>query len=239
LHPYSDGELDLVRHLQIEHHLAECAACAERQLGLRLVRDAVASAPLYHRAPDSLRRRLAGRPRHRPAVAFAAAAGIVLLAGAALTAGFLWSRSAAGEERLLEPVVAGHVRSLQVDHLTDVASSDRHTVKPWFPGRLDFSPPVPDLSSDGYTLTGGRMDYLADRPVAALVYHRGGHVLNLFTWPAGDDGEKPVRSFDRQGFHVCQWRRLGMTYWVVSDLNARDLGVFARLFQERSSALPP
>jgi anti-sigma factor RsiW len=251
LHPYSDGELDLVRHLQVEHHLADCGECAERERGLRLIREAVASGAPYHRAPDSLRARLqtpppppatpAGRARRQRAVLFAAtAAGVALLVGASLTAGVLLSRSGpSAEDRLAEQVVAGHVRSLQVAHLTDVASSDRHTVKPWFRGKVDFSPPVPELTPQGYPLSGGRLDYLADRPVAALVYHRRDHAINVFTWPAADDGERPVRSLHRQGFHIRHWQRSGMTHWVISDLNLQELNEFVRLFREQTAAPPP
>jgi anti-sigma factor RsiW len=169
----------------------------------------------------------------------ATAAGLAILIGASLAAGVLWSRSNAAENRLAEQVVAGHVRSLQVAHLTDVASSDRHTVKPWFRGKLDFSPQVPDLSAHGYVLSGGRLDYLADRPVAALVYHRRDHAINVFSWPAADDAERPVRSLHRQGFNVRHWQRSGMTYWVVSDLNAQELDEFVRLFQGHTAAPPP
>ncbi|MDB5309016.1 MAG: anti-sigma factor [Gemmataceae bacterium] len=252
LHPYSDGELDLVRHLQIEHHLAECAACAEHQLGLRRLREALASAPLYHHAPDALRARLAAdlrsapatpsrRGRRRPrALLWATAAGIGLVAAAAVTTGALLSRaSTSAETKLVEQVVAGHVRSLQADHLTDVASSDRHTVKPWFRGKLDYSPQVPDLAGEGYPLSGGRLDYLADRPVAALVYHRRLHAINVFTWPAPDADETPVRALARQGFHVCYWQRAGMAYWVISDLNAQELDEFAGLLRQHSAAPPP
>src|SRR5205823_2962408 len=182
-------ELDLVRHVQVERHLAGCGECADRERGLRALREAVASGVPYHRAPDALRARLqaappppaapAGRRRRRPSAWFAAtAAGVALVTGAALTAGVLVSRSgASAEDRLAEQVVAGHVRSLQVAHLTDVASSDRHTVKPWFRGKVDFAPPVPDLAPHGYVLSGGRLDYLAGRPVAALVYHRRDHAI--------------------------------------------------------------
>jgi anti-sigma factor RsiW len=250
LHPYSDGDLDLVRCLQVEHHLAECVECAERGRGLRLLREAVASGAPYHRAPDALRARLqatspptpaARRGRRRPsAVVAATAAGVAVLAVAALTAGLLRSRSgASAEDRLAEQVAAGHVRSLQVDHLTDVASSDRHTVKPWFQRKVDYSPQVPDLSPHGYVLTGGRMDYLADRPVAALVYHRRDHAINLFTWPAADGADRPVRSLHRQGFHLRWWQESGMTYWVISDLNAPELDEFVRLFREHAASPPP
>ena len=132
-------------------------------------------------------------------------------------------------------VIAAHARSLQVNHLTDVVSTDRHTVKPWFRDKLDFSPQVPDLSAEGFALSGGRLDYLADRSVAALVYQRGKHTINVFTWPATNDADTPVRNFSRQGFHIREWQRSGMNYWVVSDLNDEDLDQFVRLFREHSA----
>jgi anti-sigma factor RsiW len=118
-----------------------------------------------------------------------------------------------------------------------VASSDRHTVKPWFRGKLDFSPQVPDLTPQGYSLSGGRLDYLTDRPVAALVYYRRLHAINLFTWPAADDDVKPVRGLARQGFHIRYWQRGGMSYWAISDLNEQEFDEFVRLFQEHSERL--
>jgi len=246
LHPYCDGELDLVRHLQIEHHLAECAECAEREQGLRLLHTALTSAPLYHRAPDALRARL--RDESRPAIAHggrpwaprrlvATAAGIALLVAAALAA-VMYRSGAAAEDRLADRVVVGHVRALQVDHVTDVASSDRHTVKPWFLGKLDFSPQVVDLSASGYALTGGRLDYLTDRPVAALVYHRRRHVINVFTWPATGTDERPVGALQRQGFHIRSWQRAGMVYWAISDLNDQELDDFVRLLRESAPPAP-
>jgi anti-sigma factor RsiW len=253
LHPFVDGELDLVRHLQIEHHLADCGECAEREHGMRQLREALAAPRLRYRAPDALRSKLesalarqsdsAPAPPARPwkrktAALVAAAAGAVLLVAASLTAGLLLSRPST-EERLIEQVVAGHVRSLQVAHATDVASSDRHTVKPWFLGKVDFSPQVPDLSPHGYVLTGGRLDYLIDHPVAALVYRRRDHLINVFTWAVADAAdERPVRSLHRQGFHIRHWQRSGMTYWVVSDLNPQDLDEFVHLLP-MSATNPP
>jgi anti-sigma factor RsiW len=236
---YFDGELDLVRHVQIEAHLAECNGCAEQEKQLRSLRSALSSPSLYYRAPAALRTRLdlpaSPVPRsHRRSLVQRAllAAGSLLLIGISATFGVLLSRTGTtAEDRLTEWVVAGHVRSLQVDHLTDVASSDRHTVKPWFRGKIDFAPAVLDLAPMGYALTGGRLDYLVDRPVAALVYHRRLHAINLFLWPAGNEEEKAVRGLTRQGFHLRRWQQSGIICWAISDLNDEELDEFVRLVQ--------
>jgi len=239
LHPYSDGELDLVRQIEIEEHLVGCADCAEQEKRLRSLRAAIASPLLYHRAPAALRSRIpfatppVTRVQGRSSVHIAAiAAGVLLLVGASGVIGMLFSRAGTStDDRLAELVIAGHVRSLQAEHLKDVASTDRHTVKPWFRGKLDFSPQVPDLTPQGYALSGGRLDYLDNRPVAALVYNRRLHVINLFEWPVASDEEKAVRSFARQGFHIRSWQRSGMIYWAISDLNDQEFDEFVRLFQ--------
>jgi anti-sigma factor RsiW len=247
LEPYSDGELDLVRRVEIEEHLAGCDECIEQEKRLRALRDVVSSPSLYHRAPAALRTRIqpatpppAGRRRWSLWQLAAVAAAIALLIGTSATVGMLLSRPAVSDDdRLAELVVAGHVRSLQVDHLKDVASTDRHTVKPWLVEKLDFSPQVPDLSEQGYILSGARLDYLTDRPVAALVYKRRLHVINVFTWRGADGEDRPVREFARQGFNVRSWQRAGMTYWVVSDLNGHELDEFVDLFEEQLPALRP
>jgi anti-sigma factor RsiW len=117
------------------------------------------------------------------------------------------------------------------NHLTDVSSSDQHTVKPWFNGRLDFSPPVKDLTDRGFPLVGGRLDYLSDRPVAALVYRRQQHFINLFIWPVTSDPDGEKRIMTRQGYHLIHWTGAGMTYWAVSDLNVGELQEFVRILQ--------
>jgi anti-sigma factor RsiW len=249
LHPYSDGELDLVRQLQIEHHLAECVACAERLRALRQLRDAIAAAALFHRAPNGLRARLQTAPatpapqRHKRRVLVLAvtAAGIVLVLASCLTAGIVWARATAladqatalAENRVAEQVIASHVRSLQVTHLLDKPSSDRHVVKPWFQDKLDFSPQVPDLRAHDYILAGGRLDYLTNRPVAALIYKCRSHVINVFIWPT--ESEQPVRALQKQGFQLRSWQRAGMAYWVISDLNGEELDQFVRLLGEGAS----
>ncbi|MBO0727073.1 MAG: anti-sigma factor, partial [Blastocatellia bacterium] len=136
---------------------------------------------------------------------------------------------------LTQEVVSSHVRSLMASHLTDVSSSDQHTVKPWFNGKLDFSPPVKDLTDRGFPLVGGRLDYLNNQPVAALVYRRQLHFINLFIWPSTSAGDVEERPEARQGYHLIHWTMAGMTYWAVSDLNAGELQEFVRILQNQSA----
>ena len=135
-------------------------------------------------------------------------------------------------------VLASHVRSLMPGHLTDVASSNQHNVKPWFNGRLDYSPPVYDLSEAGFPLVGGRVDYVGNRAVAVLVYQRRQHLISLYVWPsaldAGGDVERAPEQ-PRQGYHVLSWTSDGMTRWAISDLNERELREFAQLEQRADS----
>jgi anti-sigma factor RsiW len=248
LHPYSDGELDLVRSLEVEEHLSSCTACAEQQTNLRSLHDALSSRSLYYSAPDALRARLQlatnpvtpqTRERQTWLRPLALAAGILLLVGMSATLAILFFRGANRATSGLEDwVIASHVRSLQVNHLTDVVSSDRHTVKPWFRDKLDFSPQVPELAPQGFPLAGGRLDYLDGRAVAALVYQRGKHAINVFTWPA-TNGDGSARDFDRQGFHIRAWQQASMNYWAISDVNEADLDQFVRLFREQTADSRP
>ncbi|MFH0130154.1 anti-sigma factor family protein [Variovorax sp. VaC1] len=143
----------------------------------------------------------------------------------------------APQDMLAEAVTGNHVRSLMASHLADVASTDQHTVKPWFAGKLDFSPPVVDLAAEGFPLTGGRLDYLDGRTVAALVYRSGPHVINLFYWPAADARTAAPAFSTRQGYQLVRWAQGGMQAWAVSDLNAAELQNFASLMRERTA--PP
>jgi anti-sigma factor RsiW len=141
----------------------------------------------------------------------------------------LFMRGNVDEERMAQAVIDSHVRSLMGDHLVDVPSSDKHTVKPWFAGKLDYAPPVKDLSSAGASLVGGRLDYVGQKPIAALVYRLNRHAINVFIWPSEVSDHGPAYSV-HHGFNVVQWIADGMQCWMVSDLNVEELGVVARLF---------
>jgi anti-sigma factor (TIGR02949 family) len=236
---YADGELELSQALALEQHLQGCAECAAALRVHKGLSQAVRGLP-YHRAPDTLRARLR---RQLPAAAPAAPVAqprpprrreltrwaMPIAAALALTVGLnlgLGTRRA--DETLREELVAAQVRSLQADHLNDVASSDQHTVKPWFAGKLDYAPPVRDLAQQGYPLAGGRLDYIARREVAALVYHHRKHAINLYIWPASDGDEAP-RGQSRDGYSLVHWCKDGMEYWAVSDLNGEELKQFAQL----------
>jgi len=198
------------------------------RLGERIRREAA-----YHKAPAGLAARvLASLPEVPAAPArspawrwnpWGLASGLATAFALMLAVGVFVAMPGA-DERLAEDIVAAHVRSLMVDHAFDVASSDSHTVKPWFAGKLDYSPPVVDLAAQGFALVGGRLDYLDHRPVAALVYRHRQHLINLFILPAARNARP--RALEQHGFHLASWDSGGMTWWAVSDLNAQELGQF-------------
>jgi len=231
---HHDGELDLMRQMDIDEHVGQCQACAAVYESHRALSSALAADPLYLTAPPSLRRRVrstlqgggAASPWSRVRSLQWVGAGLAAIA-VALVAGPMASRRFQADPT--QELVSAHIRSLMASHLTDVASSDRHAVKPWFAGKLDFSPPVVDLSEAGFPLAGGRLDYIGDRPVAALAYRRGEHVINLFVWPSAADAARRADARSRQGYNVVSWNRDGMNYWAVSDVNAAELRRFASL----------
>jgi anti-sigma factor RsiW len=235
---YLDGELEPAVSTSVRDHLDACAACRQRLANLESIGRMVRRAP-YYQAPEPLRARLtrAHTRSSAPSQVLAWAAAVVMVAS--LTGSILFVRSSMRTARtadavdaVAEEVVSGHVRALMGEHLFDVRSTDQHTVKPWFLGKLDFSPPVTDLAQAGFPLTGGRLDYVAGRPVAALVYTRGQHTINVFVWPEASDA---VRSSDARairGFHLRHWTRGGMSYWAVSDVNDADLDQFVQLLEQ-------
>ena len=231
---YLDGELDASASVAIERHLRECSACRELHDSQRALSTAVREHGSYFAAPAELRARISqeaqvshGR-RRLPFALLGASAAM------ACTLVLAWSlavivRAPDPAERIVQEVVAGHARSLMANHLTDVASSDQHTVKPWLSAKLDFSPPVKDLSAHGFELAGGRLDYVNQRPVAALVYRQRQHVINLFAWPEASGAAQDTQTWSRQGYQIARFARGGMTYWAVSDLNPAEFGQFVAL----------
>jgi anti-sigma factor RsiW len=245
---YADGQLGLAEALELERHLKTCDSCTAAYRNQRALSAAISDASLYHKTPAQLRDRLAAiladgaeliplaetparapiqlrRPRLWRSLSLAASAAFLVVLTATVASRF---NQVSPEEQTLHDVISNHVRSLMVNHLADVPSSDQHTVKPWFNGKLDFAPSVKDLASDGYPLIGGRMDVIDDRPVAALIYRRHAHYINLFVWPSGHDSG-PEEMISRRGYNVIHWTQSGMAYWAVSDLNRGELEEFARL----------
>ncbi len=238
LHAHADGELDAANSRELERHFKACANCAAERQAVQSLKTTLQESSLRYDAPGSLQkeiRRIARAARNgaRPplfqslllwkALAFGATA-FALLA-------LLIRPGASGRSLLLDEAVSSHVRSLMAEHLTDVSSSDQHTVKPWFNGKLDFAPNVQDFAPQGYPLVGGRLDYLDGHAVAALVYRRNRHVINVFIWPVANSvrGESTVEH--RRGYSVISLEAKGLRYCLVSDLNQPELAELARLLE--------
>jgi anti-sigma factor RsiW len=242
--PYIDNELDVSAAILVKQHLRLCSRC-QQLLESRKALGALLNNPqLQFAVSDSLRRKIqsalpaatsSARPRAdgRPVnpwfiVPFALAAALAVVFGLLfLNQRGMLDRS--GASALVEEVISGHVRSLLATHLLDVPSTDQHTVKPWFNGKLKFSPPVQDFTTQGFRLIGGRLDFLNGREVAALVYQRNKHIINLFIAPAESSRAEAVHSFTKDGYNVLHWDRGGFEFWAVSDVNAGDLRAFADL----------
>jgi anti-sigma factor RsiW len=238
---YADDQLDLGGSLEIERHLADCRACAAVLESHRALRSALGGASLYYDASPKLKARVRSAVRKQakvsvfgllPAwrwVAFAApVASVAILAWVLVTV----TRTPSAGDLLNQEIVSAHVRSLMAAHLMDFPSSDQHTVKPAFSGRIDFSPEVKDLASEGFTLLGGRLDYLDHRPVAALVYQRRKHFINLFIWPSEQGVGTGVIDTSLRGYNLIRWSRSGMVYSAVSDLNPAELRSFQQALQK-------
>jgi anti-sigma factor RsiW len=245
---YLDGELDLSRTIEMETHLQVCTECARELETLQALRAALQRGSLAYAAPEALRQRIQSSLRTstsaeaperaspwRPFLLLRWAGALAVLALFSVSAWQLTARLRApsSDQRITAEVFSSHVRSLEANHLMDVASTDQHTVKPWFDGKLDFSPPVEDLASDGFPLVGGRLDYLEGRQVAALIYQRRKHFINVFVWP-GPAGSRSTQTLEpRQGYNMIRWSRGGFQFWAVSDVSATDLVEFVRLLETR------
>jgi anti-sigma factor RsiW len=252
-HAALDGEADALAMLRYERHLARCPACAVEKRRLEALRAAVREGASYHAAPEALRRRVqralhaadekalpapprpspppqvpTARPlwRRRLAGPWPVAAALLLgLALGAGGAGLLGGRTPQ-QDRVVEALLTSHARALQPGHLIDVASSDQHTVKPWFAGKLSFSPPVKDLAAAGFPLVGGRLDVLEGETVAVLVYRHGGHSIDLYARPAADLPDRAPAALTRDGFNLVGWRERGFSLWAASDMNSTELASF-------------
>jgi len=239
LHGLLDGELDAANVQAVEGHLKTCPGCAEAYRDLQALRTRIAAPGIAYTAPDALRARLeamAAPPPARPARVRAAAPWAVSGLFAALAAGLAIAVVQPTTLALQDQLVASHVRSTLAQHLVDVETSDRHTVKPWFNGKIDFAPPVVDLAGEGFPLVGGRLDYLDHRVVAALVYRRNKHVVNLFVWPV-KPGLLPARdAAPPAGYSVVHWTQGPLQFWAVSDVEPRDLEAFHQAFAKATQS---
>jgi len=261
-----DGELDPVTSQKVAQHLRECQKCEQAHEVETAMAHAISQVAPYYKAPLELRERIQASLREtigvtsrqrateedslavrrpeaaRRAVFFdlpwnwlALAAAIVL--GAIISSILLPRLQQPGSDQFLATqLIANHVRSLMANHLTDVVSSDQHTVKPWLDLKLDFAAPVMDLSGQGFPLIGGRLDYLDNHSAAALVYQRRKHFINLFIWPITPADSKAQTTMAREGYHLVHWTDGDFTYWAVSDVNVNDLQSFKESFEQQ---VPP
>ncbi len=247
----ADGELDLGRHLEIAEHLRGCAECARRADTIRAGRAARREKLPRYAATPELAERIRAAIRDENSAAAGAktesrgqgrlgrawwagwpALGAAATLAVAVGGGFVWGGARANGNRLVEDAVAGHVRSLRAGYLTEVASTDQHTVRPWFAGKLEFSPPVIDLAAVGFPLAGGRLEWIGARPVAALVFQRRKHAINLMIWPHRG-GVIAEWTSGRDGYNVQAWSQGGFNLVAVSDIPAAELAEFATAWRER------
>lgn len=244
LYGYIDGELDAVRAAEFEQHLENCQNCQTALEAQESLRASLRQNGLYERAPASLRKKIRADLDATPGVASVplpshsrANWGWLAVAASFLILTFVgWRvlpslRGSDDRAALAGEIVDAHLRSLQLNHLTDIASTDQHTVKPWFDGKLDFSPPVRDFAAQGFPLLGGRIDVLHGKTVAVLVYGRRKHVINVFIWPTREPDANP-RSGTNLGFHSIDWRSGGMALHAISDVAPQELDSLAQLFRE-------
>ena len=241
MHGYVDKEIDLVRAMEIDKHLKGCAGCKALYSQETAMRSAIRERASYYTAPKYLEARIRAALPKRSKKAFVFGQPnlnwLNFAASMAVAVFITWGvavqfNTASEDERLADEIISGHVRSLMANHLADVDSSDKHTVKPWFNGKLDFSPEVHDLTTQDFPLVGGRLDYINDRPVAALVYKHRKHYINLFIWPEDSRAKSLLRTKTKQGYNLIHWKNSGMVFWAVSDLQENELMQFVNLLQQ-------
>ncbi len=241
LHGYLDGELDAISAANFEKHLETCPDCKQTLAAEESLHRSIQQAGLYERAPESLRIGILGNSKQQPAVrSFPAArvapwrwlavAAVVLLAVFIGWRQFQLNRGPGDAQLMAASFVDAHLRSLQPGHLTDVESTDQHTVKPWFDGRIDFAPPVRDFANDGFPLVGGRLDVAGGKTVAALVYSRRKHIINVFVEKAPPESNGNGAG-ESQGYHWLAWQQNGFSFCAVSDVAPADLAQLKQLFR--------
>jgi len=246
---YIDNELDVATAILVKQHLRDCSRCQQILESRKVVGALLNNPQVPFEVPDSLLGKIQSA---LPATASSAKYGsgrrsviawfsvpLALAAAFAVVLGlvFLYQGTTLDRSRsnaLANEVMSSHLRSLLATHLLDVPSTDQHTVKPWFDGKLKFSPPVLDFTDHGFRLIGGRLDYLNGREVAALVYQRNKHIINLFIWPSESGSNTAGQSFVKDGYNVLHWEHYGFEFWAVSDVNAADLKTFANLEMQGS-----
>ena len=241
IHGYLDGELDLLRSLEVEKHLPTCETCMRTFQNQQAMREAIRGGSLYHASPPQLRQSVLSAIRHEAGEPMRIHRGggagwwIGLAAAILIAAGLAWQlvpRTTAGLNALTAELVSDHVRSLLATHLMDVASTDQHTVKPWFNGKIDFSPTVQNFQKEGFPLVGGRLDYAGGRTIAALVYQHQKHFINVFVWPIVDGQKLAGQSLSTRGYHLVQWSDGTFNYTAISDMAMDDLQRLAQLLQQ-------
>jgi anti-sigma factor RsiW len=241
LHALIDGELDAGHARAVEAHVDSCPRCAAQLAAYRDLRRSMQGLDLRHAAPATLRASIDRavpfpvRATSRRAVLKGFALGSVVSAAAAASVAFVVVRQDR-DSRILGEAISAHLRSLQADHLTDVLSSNQHAVKPWFNGRIDLAPPVVDLTAQGFTLIGGRLDYIDGKPVAAIVYRRRAHVINLFVLQGMGPALRTPQLVTVQGFNILRWTEQGFNLMAVSDLTPDELEEFQTKFEAAAKA---
>jgi anti-sigma factor RsiW len=248
LHGLLDGQLDAVNALQFEEHLSHCDACRAEYAHQKEIRAAIRS--VRDTAPGHLRLRIEASIDHvaagraAPQLSSGRRKSIIpvnwwisglSMAVAACLALFI-ALPQSHQSPLEAQIVDSHVRSLLASHLTDIESSDRHTVRPWFSGKVDVAPPAIDLADKGFPLVGGRLDYLDDHVVAAVVYKRNSHAINVFARPAADAADLPPSDSSYRGFNLLHWRQAGVDFWAVTDASRSELDDFQKFYAAASAA---